>query len=58
MFNIINKETIMKKTYLNPELQVITIETSMVLAASTLSVGEDWTNGEGAARESTLDDED
>ncbi|MBQ9202954.1 MAG: hypothetical protein IJ155_01795 [Prevotella sp.] len=49
----------MKKTYINPAMEIVKLEMkNVVLTASALSVGENWENGEGAARESTLDDED
>lgn len=36
----------MKKIYIIPELEVVKVQTQQMLAASTLGIGENFTNGE------------
>ena len=51
------KDTIMKKTYISPDMIVAKLPTRRILLTS-IKRGADWKSGEAAAREADFDDED
>ena len=53
------KETIMKKTYINPAMEIVKLETkNVVLTTSTVGVSsENYSNGTLKGRESDFDED-
>ncbi len=48
----------MKKTYINPNIEIIDIDmkSAMLNSTSAVSVGENWTSGDAAGRKNDGDD--
>ncbi len=54
----VQKDTIMKKTYISPDMIVANLPTRRVLLTSYLGKGANMSSGSADAREFELDDED
>lgn len=49
----------MKKTYIQPAVTIVNVQIqNLMLEASAMSAGSDWTSGEAASRGGSWDDED